>query len=674
MFNRFNQLNMIDRSATFPYAVVWIASGLLLFALVDGSLRSSPTFDETAHFASGVILAQNEDAGYFKVNPPVNKWITACSSLLAPRMTMPPLALSSSFPNSERHEFEAGDALLELNKDGSYFPALVIARLARAPFIFLASWMLWQLTIQWPTSKRLICQILWCTSPLILGHGWIVSADALCGVAMCFILWTTAMLWKNPTWIGFALSGLAWGLAIGTKFTFGPLYLAYPIAVHLCASKGWTTAMATRANPHPIEVPISVFRRVLFVSRYWIFQATVACLVVNALYLFHETAMPIGKHDFIGMTFRSLTKPDEADLAIVKYGKSLVAMIPSPFPRSFLEGVDQQMADMDRPRGAYFLGSRFPGEIHWFYLVGYAMKEQLAVLMAAMVGVAGFLGRRVQCTLLRSTVSRTVEDNRSTSRLDDSLLMFCTFYLLVFILFMTSQSNLVWNVRYLIPGLPMIYLLVSAAMPTFEIRFTSMRHAPLRRDLPTVPNECRTVDLLFVTLLSLASIEFFLHFPHHFSYINPLFGGSNRVPIALNDSNFDYGQDLFYARDWVDRLQAKSSNPNSTKVYGALSGHGSYWLEGIVEPANVEILQKAVNARKESKTNLHDVNASGDRKVDVIILSRGLFHPEPWAIGNSKLGEDPLDPDELLLVQELLSHPPDVWVTPVVVVYWIVHD
>jgi hypothetical protein len=91
--------------------------------------------------------------------------------------------------------------------------------------------MLWQLTALWPMTSRALCQVFWCTSPLLLGHGAIVSADALSGVAMCFILWTTILLWKNPNWFGFALSGLAWGLAIGTKFTFGPLYLAFPLGM-----------------------------------------------------------------------------------------------------------------------------------------------------------------------------------------------------------------------------------------------------------------------------------------------------------------------------------------------------------------------------------------------------------------------------------------------------------
>jgi hypothetical protein len=86
------------------------------------------------------------------------------------------------------------------------------------------SWILWLSTQGWTSSRRLLCIALWCTSPLVLGDGSVVSADAPSGVAMCLILWMTVRLWHHPSLVGFALSGLAWGLAIGTKFTFGPLW------------------------------------------------------------------------------------------------------------------------------------------------------------------------------------------------------------------------------------------------------------------------------------------------------------------------------------------------------------------------------------------------------------------------------------------------------------------
>jgi len=660
------------------HAVVLAANALMLFAIIYASHTSSPSFDEPAHFASGVVISRNADAGYFKVNPPANKWITAGSSFIAPALEMPNAAASSSFANSMRPEFDLGDKLLELNRDKSYFNALVIARLARVPFLLLGSWMLWQLTALWPMTSRALCQVFWCTSPLLLGHGAIVSADALSGVAMCFILWTTILLWKNPNWFGFALSGLAWGLAIGTKFTFSPLYLSFALAVHLCASKGWTSSMVQRPNDRAIDASVSVTRRLMTAGKYWFVHASVACIVVNSLYLFHETAMPIGKHDFIGNTFSSLTKPLATDSVFVKPFKAIIAVVPSPFPRSFLEGVDQQMADMDWPRGAYLLGSRIPGEIHWFFLVGYTMKEQLAVLVAAMVGGIYFLARTLRsrsrhcrtvvlnCLSLdescgtvednRSTMSKTVEDNRST--MDEPLRLFCVFFLVMFGLFMTTQSNLVWNVRYLIPALPMIYLLVASSLPSIPIQFESKnRHS------------IRTLDLLPIAIIAIAFLGFFQRSPHHFSYINPLFGGSHRNPIALNDSNFDYGQDLFYARDWVNQYRANLSQSDSATVYGALSGHGCQWLEGVIEPASTEILRRAIQLKADGANEARRATSPKESKRNLLLVSRGLFHSEPWAVRYSTLGGDTLDEAELQLVQELLMHPPDIWITPVVVGY-----
>ena len=673
-------LGMIDRSSPrylavfWQFAFAWVANGLMCFAFVVGSIATSPTFDEPAHFASGVVLARNADAGYFKVNPPVNKWITAGSSFIAPALEVPNGAASSSFANLMRPEFDLGDKLLELNPDNSYFNAMVIARLARVPFLLFGSWMLWQLTASWPITSRALCQVFWCTSPLLLGHGAIVSADALSGVAMCFILWTTPLLWKNPNWFGFALSGLAWGLAIGTKFTFGPLYLAFPLAVHLCASKGWTSSMVQRPNDSVLEASVSVTRRMMTAGKVWFVHASVACIVVNSLYLFHETAIPIGQHDFIGNTFSSLTKPSASDSVFVKQFKAIIAVVPSPFPRSFLEGVDQQMADMDWPRGAYLLGSRIPGEIHWFFLVGYVMKEQFAVLVAAIVGgmylLAGLLRRKSRRSLAsevrvdfihRSAIaSSSVLQSAWKHPTDESFRSFCIFFLMIFGLFMATQSNLVWNVRYLIPALPMVYVLVASSLPSIPIRFASkVRHS------------IQTLDLLPIAIIAIAFVEFFQRSPHHFSYINPLFGGSHRNPIALNDSNFDYGQDLFFARDWVNQYRANLSQSDSATVYGVLSGHGCQWLEGVVEPASTEILRRAIQLKADGASEDRRATSPKESKRNIVLVSRGLFHPEPWAVRYSALGGDPLNEAELVLVRELLLHPPDVWITPAVVGYRI---
>ena len=206
----------------------------------------------------------------------------------------------------------------------------------------------------------------------------------------------------------------------------------------------------------------------------------------------------------------------------------------------------------------------------------------------------------------------------------------------------------------------MIYLLVASSLPSIPIRFESKnRHS------------IRTLDLLPIAIIAIAFVEFFQRSPYHFSYLSPLFGGSHRSPVALNDSNFDYGQDLFYARDWVNQYQANLSQSDSATVYVVLCGHGCQWLEGVVEPASPEILRRAIQLKADGASEDRRVTSPKESKWNIVLVSRGLIHPEPWAVRYSTLGGDTLDEAELQLVQELLMHPPDIWITPVVVGYLV---
>jgi hypothetical protein len=42
------------------------------------------------------------------------------------------------------------------------------------------------------------------------------------------------------------------------------------------------------------------------------------------------------------------------------------------------------------------------------------------------------------------------------------------------------------------------------------------------------------------------------YYPHSLSYFNELVGGPMGGPKHLLDSNIDWGQDLFYLKDWLD--------------------------------------------------------------------------------------------------------------------------
>lgn len=165
------------------------------------------------------------------------------------------------------------------------------------------------------------------------------------------------------------------------------------------------------------------------------------------------------------------------------------------------------------------------------------------------------------------------------------------------------------------------------------------------------------------------TIEFASNFPYHFSYISPLFGGSHRVPIALNDSNFDYGQDLFRIRHWVSQRKPEvmPSDNEKAQVYGVLSGHGRFWLNDIVTPATDEVVQSVIERKERESAQDPSQREEGASQSNVLIVSRGLTHPEPWAVRYSTVVDNKSLTIEL--VSQLLRDPPDAYITPTIAVY-----
>lgn len=638
-------VNRVPQCGWLETALVAFALGVMAVLTAYSAFRSSPLFDEPAHFASGVVLGRTGDPGYFKVNPPVNKWITAIF-VDAMDIELPMVVSSASFSNFARPEFEFGDRVLEDNHE-SYLGALRIARYARIPFLLLGGWLLWK-ALQWQVPwRRVLVVWLWAFSPLVLAHGWVVSADALAGVAMCCILITAPLLWQTPNRWSYACSGVAWGLAIGTKFTFAPMYIGFLISME------GTKILAKRSTAGNWWQ---------WLGR-WLVHASVACLVVNVLYFFEGTGKRLGEHDFISHLLGPYGFHSERIAATPSEVAKFVSMLPSPFPESFLEGIDQQLADMDRPRGAYLFGQRLEGKLPWFFLVGYWLKEQLAVLIAGALVVMGSIGHLFRRGVAQSDVMISSDAKISSfseggsqsegDARDNGLAVFVSLQLLAFCALMATQSNLVWNMRYLIPALPMIYVLLALGLPAWGSWQGKLRVMPLT-----------CVGLLAVMLLECAWIA-----PFHFSYINPMFGGSRRIPLALNDSNFDYGQDVLWVRHWYERESLNLRDGDQPILMGVLSGHGREWLGDICPIATNEWLQQALEYRKADGDPKGDVSLAGTGSQQWLVVSRGLEHPEPWALRYSSFANSSLSVQSHENVQELLSFEPDVWVTPVIVAY-----
>ncbi len=640
------------------FVIALLLNALMCGITVRAAIVSSPLFDELAHLASGIALAQYSDPGHFRVNPPANKWLTALAEPCMPSLQVPPMIDSSYLSNSFRNEFSFGDSLMNQNREVIH-QALVTARLFRVLTLLVGSVLLWISCSRFSIAMKLMVQAFWCTSPLILGQGWVVSADAPAGVAMCAIVWSSLQWIESRCWTNLLLSGAMWGIAIGTKFTFAPLYIAFVMIMTICCvvrdRRQQVGGQLNREGKSFLAKVVACFRPVVLgkatgsLFGRWFSHALIACLTLQTLYLFQKPFVPIGKHDFISREFR----PFKTNHAVG--WKSVVASTPSPFPKLFLEGIDQQLADMNAPRGAYLLGERIPGKLPWFFLVGFLIKEQPALLVGLVLGLAIGLFRWVRSLAGLVGMNAAERWNRSLEANDSrGFILFCCLTVVSIAALFAMQVNLVWNIRYLIPALPP--LIIASAF--FLTRTNS-------------PGSTAVVQRVFATIIAiLLVVDLPTKWHSPFSYASPIFGGSYRVPMALNDSNFDYGQDIFHVHGWIEAKKAAKLISNDELVCAILSGHGRVWNETERRIATLDDLNRAIDRalnRENKPRKLREQSVSSRWKP--LIVSRGLAHAEPWAVRYSDWSSMGYSGPLLERFRELCLLEPVEWITPTIAVY-----
>jgi hypothetical protein len=472
---------------------------------------------------------------------------------------------------------------------------------------------------------------------------------------MAAILWTSSHWLERSTWKRLVASGVVWGIAIGTKFTFAPLYLVFPIAMGVCrfmashisvappgleyelqpATEGCHPRQFIRGDSRAKIIP-SVLRVVQSYARLaggWICHATIATLALNALYLFQKPFVPIGRHDFISHEFKAfgLGSGEKAPLLY-----RTISMVPSPFPRLFLEGIDQQLADMRFPRGAYLNGVRIEGSLPWYFLVAFWIKEQPATIVSLAIGIIA---------VIASFFRRVPKNQVHGDGLSFSIPVFCWVMLSGMMLLFTIQDKLVWNMRYLIPAVPLLAVLAACSLELITSKVSGTRYGLVGKGL-------------LILVASLVLLDISSKWKHPFSYTNAWFGGDRAVPMILNDSNFDYGQDVFYAQEWI------AAHPGSKSI---LSGHGIAWIETNNSLPSIEDLRSA-KANSEARHS----NSRLDRPeviAEPLVISRSLFHAEPWGVRYSDM-QNASGPNEYSdALRALLQTQPALWITPTIVVY-----
>lgn len=567
--------------------------------MIFQAATSSPLFDEAAHIASGLKIVRDFDFGYYCVNPPLPRLLSAVAvdAVVSPRM--PPAEHSRTLVPSARPEFDLGTNFLKQNPDKEY-SAIVVGRIIRIPFV-ITGWLLLSLFFnRYEVVEKGVLLTLWSTSPLVLSQGWVVSADALSSVAMILIVLAQLNWMKRGSWHAWLYCGLAWAFAICTKFTFLPLFLLAPVALSLF----WVSQKRGRRF---------AFKN-LWLTHY-------AQLVV----MFPLIALSYG---FTDMATIAQDLCFESDLLTAINTKAIegtwLATVPLPLPMAFITGIDTQLADMDYPRGGYILGKSLSGSLWWFYFAGYPIKEQVATLSCFLIAPF-FLGR----------INSVKLPPERAAAMNYVLGMCC----LVFFA-LSSHGNLAWNLRYLSPALPLLYILAAGVI---GIALRRARYGQKR--------------VLLVLFVCASFVESVVSFPNYYSYANPIFGGTFRVPNALHDSNFDYGQDVWRVRNMLAKLEAKGDS----QIRAILLGPGVYNLDLQVTAVEVEDVERAI------RTVESEIARDGARN-DLLIVPRILIHPEPW---HTREATQEISAELRFALRRLLMFPPEYFLTPTYSAYRI---
>jgi hypothetical protein len=559
-----------DREESYP--VFWQA--YCVFATVHVLLcgyeayRNSPTRNELAHLAAGVSHLAFQRFDLYRVNPPLVRSVAALPVVLASPKTD---WTAYTFEPTDRREDRVGGRFAELN--GHRFPFLMIlARWACIPFSLVGGWVCgrWAMRL-YGIPSGILAMTLWFFSPMVTGHALLITPDAhAAALAICatYCIWN----WLNqPRWEKVFGTGLVLGLAELTKFT---LLVLYPVIVSLWVMywlRGSLRGEADQTRP-PSERP--AFRQLIVLL-------LLSVLTINLGYAFEGTFRTLGDYRFQSRLFTGLPKdhsssPPHGQKS--RFADTFLDSLPIPLPVNYVQGIDTQRLDFERGIGPSYLFGTWQQRGWWYWYL-------YALLLKTPLGTLTLLGLTIFVTVSCSWAKRPWRDELTV------LLPAIGVFLLV-----SSQTGFTIHLRYTLPAFPFLFIWASKVARVFELRcFTRKRLA-----LATM-----VIVAIIWSVASSLSI-----YPHSLSYFNELAAvlptsadatypkpisksgedrgllwrigylltaGPRNGPRHLLDSNIDWGQDLFYLKDWLDK------HPD-VKLDG-LACYGSYpaTLAGIPE-------------------------------------------------------------------------------------------
>jgi Dolichyl-phosphate-mannose-protein mannosyltransferase len=550
--------------------------GLHVALAVNSLLQENATVDETLHLPAGVSYWQTGTFKLYHHNPPLVKLVAALPVIVGgPKLNTDKLYTMKAWEQDAHINF---GQYFALENAGNFFEIFDRARLMMPLFSVLGGLVVfaWSSRLYGP-GGGLLSLALWCLCPNILANGRLITSDvaaASIGAGATYLFWRYQ---KYPTWSRAALAGLALGLAQLTKFSLILLYGLWPAlaVMRFLLEKhweGWPKRLAIELGQWALMVALSV-------------------LVIDLGYGFEGVGTPLGRFEF---ACQSLTVPVTPGMArpdspnrllemawrhrVNRFRGTLMGVVPSPLPRHYLLGFDEQKLETEGipeyygnptlPRDdskrsgypVYLDGELRRGGWWYYYLATLAYKVPEGTW--ALVALSGFV-------LIASKRSRA-------PWADEVTILAVPVAVLAAMSFLT---DICLGLRYILPIFPYVFITVGKVVP-WAVGMTG-------------PGKWVARALIGASLLATSAATATIH-PDYLAYFNWASGGPDRGAEHLIDSNLDWGQDLVKLDRWL-----KANHPGKKvglAYFGqinpsllALEGRGFDWflpppLPGTLEP------------------------------------------------------------------------------------------
>jgi hypothetical protein len=529
--------------------VILVSTSLMLFA----AWTDSATSDEPPHIAAGYGYIHERDSRLNPEHPPLIKALSAL-----PLVFIDPFFPSDApeWENGEEKQWEIGRIFLYESGNDPH-QLLFLARLIPILITLLVTLLIFFVARRlFGSTWALFPTTLFALSPTVLAHGHYVATDlpGAFGVLLAITLFVKAL--QEPSQKRLIIAGLAFGLAQAIKFSS---ILLIPFFLVLAGAWAVIASPSTRKE---YRSALAFFSKSL-TTTVCVFLIGYA-LVIYPLYFLFTRNYPIEKQ--VSDTELSLqnvrggpTKSGEncvplrcvAEATIIAAGNDALR----PFAQYAL-GIQEVQERIRSGNPKYFFGELTNDRIALYFPVVFSLKESIPALLFLMLAAFVSLGVFVRSAQEKNFAQR-VSDSLQNHFLLYALGLFVYLYIII-----TLRSPLQLGVRHLLPIIPPLYILITAALRKWSV------------------NE-RRIDVknaLIVVMIIWHISETILSAPYFLSYTNQLGGGVFGGYRYMSDSNYDWGQDVLRFRDWAN--EHLDGEKIAMDYFG--SGNPEYFLPGQV--------------------------------------------------------------------------------------------